>query len=77
MYYLIRKETEKCEFRFQCLRLDTYVHIQSVSGRNKCMCSSSDALCYRCVRSCAIHNSFALYGGDVIRACRAKKAECQ
>ena len=34
-------------------------------------------LCSRCVRSCMIHNSFASYDGDVIRACRANKAECQ
>ena len=36
---------------------------QSVSGRNKCVCSSSHALCYRCLRSCEIHNSFASYDG--------------
>ena len=32
-------------------------------GRNKCTCSSSRVLCYGCVQSCAIHNSFASYGG--------------
>ena len=37
--------------------------MQSVSGRNKCVCSSSHALCYRHVRSCEIHNSFASYDG--------------
>ena len=49
----------------------------SVSGRNKCMCGSSHAICNGCVQSCAIHNSFALYDGEVICACRANKAECQ
>ena len=39
--------------------------IQSVSGRNKCMCCSSHALCYGRVRPCAIHNSFAFYDGDM------------
>ena len=39
------------------------MNVQSVSGRNKCMCSSSHVLCYKCVWSCVIHNSFASYGG--------------
>ena len=26
---------------------------------------------------CAIHNSFASYDGDVIRACHANKTDCQ
>ena len=47
----------------------------SVSGRNKCMCSSSHVLCYGCMWLCAIHN-FILYGGDIIHACHADKAEC-
>ena len=36
---------------------------QSVPGRNKCMCSSLQALCYRRVQSSEIHNSFASYNG--------------
>ena len=48
----------------------------SISGRNKCMCCISHALCYGRVRSCAIHN-FASHGRDVIRACRVNNAECQ
>ena len=51
--------------------------LQSVSERNKCMYSSSHALCYGRVQSCVIHNSFASHGRDVIYACRANKAECQ
>ena len=35
--------------------------LQSVSERNKCMCGSSYMLCCGCVRSCAVHNSFASY----------------
>lgn len=35
--------------------------IQSVSGRNKCICGSSHALCYRRMRLCAIHSSFVAY----------------
>ena len=50
---------------------------QSVLGRNKCMCCSAHALCYGHVRSCAIHNSFASYDGDVICACRTNKIDCQ
>ena len=34
----------------------------------KHMSGSSHALCYTPVRSCAIHNSFTSYGGDVICA---------
>ena len=49
---------------------------QSVSGRNKCMCCSSHALCYWRVRSCTIHNYFASYDRDVILTCRANKADC-
>ena len=33
--------------------------------------------CYDIVRLRAIHNSFASFGGDIIRACRANKTECQ
>ena len=51
--------------------------LQSVSGRNKCMCCSSHALCYGCVWSYVIHNSFASYDGDVILTCHANKADCQ
>ena len=44
--------------------------MQSVSGKNECMCSSSQGLCYGHMRLCAIHNSFTLYGdvspGDVM-----------
>ena len=40
-----------------------YTMKQSFSKGNKCMCSYSHALCYGCVWWCAIHNSFALYGG--------------
>ena len=50
---------------------------QSILGRNKCLCCSSHALCYGRVRSCATHNSFASYDGNVIRACRANKADRQ
>ena len=50
---------------------------QSVLGRNKCMCYSSHVLCYGCVRSCVIHNSFASYDADVICACRANMADRQ
>ena len=49
--------------------------IQSVSGRSKYMYGSSHALCYSCEQLCVIHNSFALYGWDVICDCRAKKAK--
>ena len=42
--------------------------LQSVLGRNKCMCCSSHALRYGRVQSCAIRNSFASYGGVVTRA---------
>ena len=48
---------------------------QSVSGRNKCLCCSSHVLCYGCMWLCATHNSFASYDGNVIRACRANKAD--
>ena len=48
----------------------------SNSGTNTYICGSSDALCSRCVRSCAIPNSFALYDRDVIRGWYANKAEC-
>ena len=51
--------------------------VQSVFGRNKSMCGSSHMLCYECMQFCAIHNSFALYGGGIIRDCCTKKAECQ
>ena len=44
--------------------------------KNKCMCGSSNALCYERVHSSSTHNSFSC-GEDVIRACRANKAECQ
>ena len=50
---------------------------QSVSGKNKCQCCSSQVLCYGCVRSCATHNSFASYNGNVIRACHANKVDHQ
>ena len=50
---------------------------QSVLGRNKCLCWSSHALCYGCMGSCATHNSFASYDGDVVCACHANKADCQ
>ena len=41
------------------------------------MCGSLHALCYGGVQSCAIHNSFPSYDGDVISAGRANKADCQ
>ena len=50
-----------------------YVITQSVLGRNECVCSSSHALCNGPVQSCAIHNSFALYDGNVIHPCHANK----
>ena len=43
---------------------------QSVSGRNKCLCCSSHALCYGRMRLCSIHNSFASYDGNIIRLSR-------
>ena len=45
------------------LLLSTQSVIQSVSVRNKCVCSSLHMLCYGHVRSCVIHNSFATYDG--------------
>ena len=51
--------------------------VQSVSGRNKCLCCISHALCYGRVQSCATHNSFASCNGNVICACRANKADRQ
>ena len=47
----------------------------SVSGTNKCNCCSSHTLCYGCVQSYAVHNSFASYDGEGIHCC-AKKADC-
>ena len=47
---------------------------QSVLGRNECMYDSSHALYCGCVQSCVILNSFAWYGGGVIRGCCA---DCQ
>ena len=44
---------------------------------HKSMCSSSCMLCYGGMWLSAIPISFASYGGDVICACCAKKAECQ
>ena len=41
------------------------------------MCSSLHALCYERMRSCAIHDSFALYDGGVFPACHPNKAGCQ
>ena len=40
-------------------------------------CSAVHTRCYGRVRSCAIHNSFASYDGDVICACRINKVDCQ
>ena len=40
-------------------------------------CAAVPMRCYGCERSCATHNSFASYDGNVIRACRANKADCQ
>ena len=40
---------------------------QSVSGRNKSLSCSSQALCYGRVRSYGTHNSFASHDGNVIR----------
>ena len=61
---------EKYNFIYNMIR-------QSVSGRNKCMYCSSHVPCYGSVQSCAIHNSFASYDGDVICACRTNKIDCQ
>lgn len=41
------------------------------------MSGSLHTLCYERVRSCAVHNPFALYDGGVIPACRPNKADCQ
>ena len=60
-----------CEKRKQKLLLE------SVSGRNKCMCCSSYTLCYGRVWLCVTHNFFASYDEDVILTCRANKADCQ
>ena len=51
--------------------------LQSVSGRNRCLCCSSHVLCYGRVQSCVIHNYFASYNGNIIRACRSNKADRQ
>ena len=51
--------------RFAMLSMNP-LKIQSVSGRNKCFCSSSHVLCYGCLRLCATHNSFASYDGNII-----------
>ena len=40
--------------------------IQSVSGRNKCMWSSSPTLYYGHVQSCVIQNSFASLGTSFV-----------
>ena len=64
-----------CVFGRQNSKFDQ--QLQSVSGGDICMCSSSQVLCHGHVRSCVIHNFFPLYGGDVIHACCTKKAECQ
>ena len=64
---------EKLETAYE---LESYLPNTVEWGRNKCMCESSQALCYGHKRSCAIHNSFAPYGSDVIFACRANKTEC-
>ena len=49
--------------------------LQSVSGRNKCMCCNSRALCCGRVLTCAIHNSLLWW--DVILTCGANRADCQ
>ena len=59
------------------LSKEIYKNMQSVSGREKCMCCSSPALCYGHMRSSAIHNSFTSHYGIVIRACHANRADCQ
>ena len=51
--------------------------LQSVWGRNKCMCCSSHMLCYGRVQLCVIHNYFASYDGDVILSCHANKTDFQ
>ena len=56
--------------------LHAKIDSQSVLRRNKCICSNSHMLCYGCVQSCAIHNTFALHGGDVMHACHAIKTKC-
>ena len=40
-------------------------------------CAEVHISCYGRVRSCAIHNSFALYGWDAIHTCHTNKAGCQ
>ena len=40
-------------------------------------CAAVYVLCYGCMRSCAINNYFASYGGDIIHACCTNKTECQ
>ena len=40
-------------------------------------CAAVHKCCYECMQFCAIHNSFASYGGDIICDCCTKKAECQ
>ena len=58
-------------------KTQVFVNNQSVSGRNKSMCGSSHMPCYQCMLLCMIHNSFALYGVDIIHGSRANKVECQ
>ena len=57
--------------------LTTSNGVPSLLGTNKCMCCSSNALCYGDVRLCVSHNSLASYDGDVICVCHANKADCQ
>ena len=49
---------------------------EKITGRDKCICSSSHLLCYRHLPSHAIHNFFPLYGTGVIHACHPKRAQC-
>ena len=61
-----------------CFLTVLMVHSQSVLGRNECMCGSSHGLYCGHMRSCAIHNSFASYDGNIICACcKAEKTQCQ
>ena len=57
--------------------VSTMIRRQPVSGGDNSVCGSSPALCYGRLRSCAIHKYFASCDGGFIRACRAKRADCQ
>ena len=72
---ILRSNQEPWKLHNFFLNMNGNSTLQSVSRRNKCMCGSSHVLCYGCLQSCANHNSFASYDGDIICACRAHKSD--